>query len=501
MDTLSPQAVARALRETLAGAERGSDPNPINPSADGRILWLDPDLAAPQRVAAASVRGRVSAEICIVGGGFLGLWTALRILELRPDSDVAVVEAGTCGIGASGRNAGFAMTLWSKAPTLVKRVGEAEAARIAAASEDTVRELESFCRNEGIACDWGMPGWLWTASAPGQAGGWRSTIETCEKLGAKPFVELTVEETRERMRNASLYGSAYEAVCGVVDPGRLIDGMRTAALSRGVRIYENSPVIDVDRASQAVTCLEGTVSCRQTVLATNAWLAKLPELRRVIVPVSADLIATAPLGGVARELWPGEEAYSNSRTIIDYGRPTPDGRIILGRGGAEIAYAARLNPGFHRIGNRANVLRTEMNSLLPELENPEVTHAWAGPIDRTMDGLPFVGRLPGSDVLVGGGFSGNGVGPTRLFSKILAPLALGIEDEWSTSAYVGIPDGRFPPEPVRYFGGRLVRRAVQARIEAIDSGRTWSPLVDLLANQAPGGMVKLADSKPEGEGS
>jgi glycine/D-amino acid oxidase-like deaminating enzyme len=494
---LSPQLLGKTLRETLAGQTRGADER-VDPAIDGRVLWLDQAVAAPPRVDAPPVSGDVSAEVCIVGGGMLGLWTALRILELRPTADVAVVEAGTCGIGASGRNAGFAMTLWSKAPSLIKRAGTTEAARLAQASEDSVREIEAFCAAEEIECDWRLPGWLWTASSPGQVGSWRSTFETCEELGAKPFVELSVEEERERLPGANVFGGAFEAVCGAVDPGRLTDGLRRVALARGVRLYENSPVTGIDRTTQKVTCEGGTVTARQTVVATNAWLARLPELRRVIVPVSADLIATAPRPDLIEQIWPGEEAYSNSRTIIDYGRPTPDGRIVFGRGGAEIAYAARIGEGFFRIGARAGQHHTTIASIFPALMEAEVTHAWAGPVDRTTDGLPVLGRLPGSTVLVGGGFSGNGIGPTRLIGKLLASAALGIEDEWSTSPYMGIPGDRFPPEPIRYLGGRLIRRAVRDRIEAIDQGKTWSPLTDLIANLAPGGMVKVDDDEDDG---
>lgn len=494
MDALSPQLLGRALRETLGGETRGGGEQ-VDPGIDGRILWLDPDVAAPNRVATDPLGGEQSADVCIVGGGFLGLWTALRILELRPGTDVAVVEAGTCGIGASGRNAGFAMTMWSKAPSLVARVGPAEAKRIATASEATVHEIAEFCEQEGVECDWRLPGWLWTASAPAQFGSWRTTLRTCEELGATPFVELSLDQEHERLPGSNVFGAAFEAVCGAVDPGRLVDGLRRAALERGVRLYENTPVLDVNRVDHRVTCPQGTISARQTVIATNAWLARLPELRRVIVPVSADLIATEPRPDLIHQAWPGEEAYSNSRTIIDYGRPTPDGRVVFGRGGAAIAYAARLNRDFHRIGSRAAEHHTTIASVIPALIDVEVTHAWAGPIDRTMDGLPVVGRLPGSEVLFGGGFSGNGVGPSKLIAKMLASSALGIEDEWSTSSYLGVPGERFPPEPIRYLGGRLIRRAVRIRIEAIDQGKTWSPMTDLLANMAPGGMVKSEASR------
>lgn len=127
---------------------------------------------------------------------------------------------------------------------------------------------------------------------------------------------------------------------------------------------------------------------------------------------------------------------------------------------------------------------------MPTLNDVAITHAWAGPIDRSFDGLPLLGRLPGSPVLFGGGFSGNGLVPTMLVSRSLAAQALGLADEWSASRLVGVPARRFPPEPIRFLGGHLVRAAVRSREEALDNGRRPGFTVGKLADQAPASLLK-----------
>lgn len=458
---------------------------------DGRVFWLDPAAGAPSPSPQPRLQGTHDAEVCIVGGGLLGLWTALKILELKPDADVCVVEADTCGFGASGRNAGFAMSLWSKSASLVGRADKDEAARIARASDESVDELERFCREEGIDCGFRMPGWLWSATAPAQVNSWTSTVAAAASLGGDPFVEVTKAEVRERLGTENVYGAIFEPHCATVDPGRLVLGLRDVALRRGVRIYEQSPVIDIDRDTQVVTCKTGSVRSRQLVLATNAWLAKLPELRRVILPVSADVIATEPMPDFFKSSWTGGEAVTNSSIIADFARPTVDDRVVIGRGAAAMAFAGRIGPRFFSNPPRTTEISTALSSLIPALDEAAVTHGWSGPVDRTFDGLPIVDRLPGSQVLFAGGFSGNGVAPTNLFGRMLASLALGIEDEWSTSSYIGTPSYRFPPEPVRYVGGALVRHAVRDQIATVDAGRPVSRLTRRLVGFYPSGLMKV----------
>src|SRR5207245_1279459 len=132
-----------------------------------------------------------------------------------------------------------------------------------------------------------------------------------------------------------------------------------------------------------------------------------------------------------------------------------------------------------------------LRRLDPSLGDVPAERSWLGPIDRSKNGLPFFGPLAGNNaILVGAGYSGNGVGPSFLGGRILASLALGIDDEWATSALVRRPGG-FPPEPIRYLGGKVVRSAVARKERAEDAGRRPRRLDLLLASLAPAALVPL----------
>jgi glycine/D-amino acid oxidase-like deaminating enzyme len=160
-----------------------------------RSLWLEEALAHDDAVE-ETLRERERADVCIVGGGYTGLWTAIRLKELESAADVVLVEADICGAGPSGRNGGFALSWWPKIETLVERVGEEEALRLARAAEAAVSELGDFCAREGIDAHFHRGGWLWTATSAAQLGGWNGAVQTAARLGAEPFRLVGAEELR-----------------------------------------------------------------------------------------------------------------------------------------------------------------------------------------------------------------------------------------------------------------------------------------------------------------
>jgi choline dehydrogenase-like flavoprotein len=139
-----------------------------------RSLWLQEALAAEEGVESVELTEPVRADVCVVGGGYTGLWTALRIAELEPGASIALVEADICGGGPSGRNGGFALSWWPKVETLIKRTGEEEAFRLVRASATAVDELGAFCERESVDARFRRGGWLWTATSPAQVVGGRS---------------------------------------------------------------------------------------------------------------------------------------------------------------------------------------------------------------------------------------------------------------------------------------------------------------------------------------
>jgi putative aminophosphonate oxidoreductase len=459
-----------------------------------RSLWLQEALAAEDGIVSEELSGDLRADVCVVGGGYTGLWTALRVLELEPGASVVLLEADICGGGPSGRNGGFALSWWPKVETLVKRVGEEEALRLVRASVAAVDELGSFCEREGIDAHYRRGGWLWTATSPAQVGAWEGAVEAASRAGEHPFELLSAEETQRRTGSPVHLGAAYEAGAATVQPALLARGLRRVAAARGVRIFEQTPMVELDREAGTVRTPSGSVTAGAVVLATGAWLAAVPELTRAVVAVSSDMVATAPMPERLDEAgWTGGESISNCRLMVHYYRTTSDGRIAFGQGGHRHVFGGRVDDGLFGATPEATrqALRRDLVRLVPYAQGVEVTHAWGGPIDRTADGAPIFGRLPGAvPIVYGAGYSGNGVAPSLTAGKILASSALGRDDEWSGCGLNRGVTGRFPPEPIRYLGGFVVRAAVKRKETREDVGRSVDPLTRRVAGLAPQGFFR-----------
>jgi putative aminophosphonate oxidoreductase len=457
-----------------------------------RSWWLHEALSADGSISPALDR-ELATDVCIVGGGFLGLWTALRIKELDPSREVTIVEADACGAGASGRNGGFAMTLWHHFLALERACGTAEAVRLARASTDAVEEIGAFCREHGIEASFRADGWLWTATNRAQLGAWEATVTAIERHGEHPFERLPVSEVAVRAGSDRHLAGVFEAGCASVQPALLARGLRRVAIDRGVQVFERSPMTALDRGEELVVRAEaGSMRARLVVIAMNAWATRLRELHDSIVTVSSDIVLTDPVPERLHAIGlRGGICISDSRLMVHYYHPTADGRMAFGKGGGSLGFGSRVDERFNGASPRANWVAGHMHSLYPELADVPVAASWTGPIDRTVDGLPFFGPIGRADLVCGLGFSGNGVGPTVLGGKVLASIALGREDEWSSCGLVRPAPRGLPPEPLRYLGGQIVRAAVAHKERLEDEGRAPSVVTRRVAALAPAGLVPV----------
>ena len=462
-----------------------------------RSLWLEQTYDPSDD--AASLNGSERADVCIVGGGYTGLWTAIRLKEQEPALDVTIVEADVCGSGASGRNAGFALTWWAKFGTLAGICGVEEALRLARASEAALGEIHAFCVRHSIDAHYRPDGWLWTATSRAQVGSWRDTMKQLRVAGVEPFVELTPAEVTRRAGSPLHLAGVFEPTAATIQPALLVRGLRRVALEQGVKIFEHSPMISLERSRPPVVQTRaGSVSAQRVVLAMNAWATTIRELRRGVAVVSSDIVATDPIPDRLGELGLHTGvAISDSRMLVNYLRTTLDGRIAFGRGGGGLGFGGKLGTRFDGPSPRAAAVEANFRALYPTLADVATPLNWTGPVDRSLTGLPFFGRLGGrDDIVYGVGYSGNGVGPSYLGGRILSSLALGLDDGWADNALARGPVGGFPPEPIRFIGGKVVRRAVVRKERADDADKQAGWLTRRLAGLAPTGLVPLDRSEP-----
>ena len=454
-----------------------------------RSLWLEE--IASELTPLPALKGNLSVDVAIVGGGFVGLWTALQLLEKDPACRIAIIEQDICGGGASGRNGGFVMSWWPKISSLSAQCGKDEAVRLARASAAAIGEIEAFCAAHGIDAHFRRAGWLWTATSDAQRGAWNDVLQTCQRLGEAVYMPLSNREIARRTGSPMHLEGVLEISNATVQPARLVRGLRRVALEKGIKIFENTPMIGLERGKPAVLQVpKGRIAAQSVVLANNAWAAAIPELRRTVLPVTSTIVATAPIPDRLESIgWTGGEAITDSQLMVDYYRTTRDGRIAFGKGTGMISYGSRVDASYDDNPQLSQDTEQDFRRTYPHLSDVPVTHAWCGPIDRTFDSLPVFGHLEGApNIVYGIGWSGNGVGPSRLGGRILASLALGLDDEWSHCGLVGRKPKLFPPEPFRYVGGLMVRSAVQRKEAAEADNRSPAWLDRALAGLAPAGL-------------
>lgn len=453
-------------------------------------LWLAE--IAGQGEAQPELTGDVRADVAIVGGGFVGLWTSIHLRLLDPSCDVVVVEKGRCGHGASGLNGGFVMSWWPKIASLRRICGDEDAAWLADQTTEAVRDLGPFLDTHGIDAEFVRAGWLWTATTPAHVGAWDSVVDAAEALGrGDVFARLPPEEVARRTGSAVHIAGIFEAMNGTIHPAKLGAGLAKVARGLGVRIYENTRVTAIERGRPArIAAARGSVTAERVVIAMNAWAAGVPELTSRFICVTSAAVATPPIPERLAEIgWTGGESITDSQTRVDYYRVTRSGRIVFGKGGGRLAFTGE--PGGTVFNDRAliDAALRDFRRVYPMLADVPIDRSWSGPIDRTYDSLPLIGRLPGAEHICHGvGWSGNGVNPSKIGGRMLAGLALGRRERWTENRLVNREARRFPPEPVRYLGGNIVLDAVARADSAQISGKRPSAIDRGLATLAPAGL-------------
>ncbi len=438
--------------------------------------WLE---EAGPFAAAPPLEEDTTADVVVVGGGYLGLWTAWQLKALEPACDVVVLEAGLSGHGPSGRNGGFVSTLWDDLPILRDRVGDERALDVARASERGVLGIGEWCEREGVDAWFRAAPTLYVATSEAQLGASADASEACAALGAPEEVRpISGDELRARC-DAGFLGGAILRTSATVHPARLALGLRGKALESGVRLHERTHVRRLGADAVAVTP-RGRVRASAAVLAVNSATAGFPGFRLAHAVASSHIVLTEPVPDVLEELgWTGGEPIADGRTLLHYLRTTRDGRIAFGWGGGRMGFASRRAARLEVDPNAARTARDDLLRFFPQLRGRRVTHAWGGPIDVSPTHLPIFGSR--GLIHHGFGFTGNGVGPAYLGGEILARLALDRRDELTRLALVDPDRKLMPPEPLRWAGGSLIRSALVRADRAEDAGGAADPATRFVA--------------------
>jgi glycine/D-amino acid oxidase-like deaminating enzyme len=412
----------------------------------------------------------VRADVCIVGGGYTGLWTALAVREHEPAARVVVLEAEHCGAGPSGRNGGFLHGYWASLADTRAVLGDEDAVALARAGERIIPAVRALPDDVWLR----EGGLLMVSTAPAQDRAVDAAVEAAAQLGSgEQAVALDPGQVAERVRSPVFRRGVFFPECATVQPARLVRALRRRALDSGVVLHEGTRSVGIDDGS--VKTPRGSVRADAVVVAVNAAATGWRPVRRRLTNFGSYVVLTEPVPALLEHLgWTGGEAIVDGRMFLHYFRTTNDGRVLMGSGSGPIGIGGRLDDRFANDAPTAARAERGLRRLLPGLAAARVERAWGGPIDVSADHIPFFGTVPGTRVHYGFGYSGHGVGPSWLGGQILASLAVGRDDEWTALPLATRRVPALPPEPLKRFGGGLVRAAIIACEEAEEENRRAS---------------------------
>jgi glycine/D-amino acid oxidase-like deaminating enzyme len=426
----------------------------------GLSLWQDG--AGPPRLALAGDR---RADVVVIGAGFTGLWTALALSERDPSLDVVVVEARTVGHGASGRNGGFVEASLTHGIHNGLAHFPDEMDELTRLGHDNFQGLAADVDRFGIDCDLHEVGVIDVATEPWQLEELTEAVAVYEQAGEK--VELLDRTGARAVVDSPTYlGGLHRPEGGAtVDPGRLARGLAAELDRRGVTIHEGSPVTGVaeDGAGVRVTTPAGAVRADRAVLATNAYSRRvLRRTARHFVPVHDYILVTAPLTEeqLARIGWQGRQGVADAGNQFHYYRLTPDDRILWGGYDAVYRFGSGVGPRDDHRRATYDLLARQFRETFPQLDDVPFERWWGGPIATTTRFTAVYGDALGGRVVYALGYTGLGVAATRFAGQVLRDRLLDPRSALLDLRATSTAPFPFPPEPLRWAGVTLTRRAL-----------------------------------------
>ncbi|HEX4830678.1 MAG TPA: FAD-dependent oxidoreductase [Trebonia sp.] len=417
-----------------------------------------------------SLPGPQEADVCIVGAGYTGLWTAYYLAGVRPDLRVVVLEAAFAGFGASGRNGGWVTAesvgsrdLYARGPS-----GPAGARALEAALRETVPEIGQVCAAESIGCDFAAGGRLSVATTPAQLARLRAGLEDARAWGdgADVVSFLPGPELAGRVRVAGALGALFWPHSARIQPAALVTGLAAAAERRGVVIYEATPVTEIlparpagdtagDRGGSAVArTVFGDVRARAVLRCTEGFTARLPGAHRVLLPMNSSMVVTEPLGDDAWQAigWDGMETLADEAHAYIYAQRTADGRIAIGGRGVPYRYGSAVDDRGETSPATVEALRAVIGRLFPAAASAPLDHAWSGVLGVPRDWCAAVNYNRAAGLGWAGGYSGHGVLAANLAGRTLADLVAGEKSALTSLPWVGHRSRAWEPEPARWTG-------------------------------------------------
>lgn len=437
-----------------------------------RSYWLGLDAYEP----GPPLHGEMDADVAIIGGGFTGLWAAYHLLKADPGLTVVVLEGSAVGYGASGRNGGFAMALVHRSlQALVDNLGHERAQAVHHAAEEAVHTLQRVCTEEKIDADLMPNGLLTVSNTPLQDEHIRREAKVAAELGIEGIRLLDRDEIQARVHSKTFRGALEEDAGVLVNPARLVRGLKEAVIRAGGRVFEQTAMEELSQSGDEVIVRTpgGSVRARRAILAANAYSGSFPGLRDRVMPFYSYILLSEPLTDEqwGRVGWKGREGMEDRRTFLHYFRPTIDGRIMWA--GRDAPYRPDgPDPKYDRDDRVFQRLEKTFAWTFPQLSDLKFEYRWGGPVGVTSTFLPAAGWLKGNRIAYAFGYNGHGVAITCLLGKCLRDLILERDTDLTRLALVGRKPPSLGPRLVR---DPIVRAQSDFQLRQDDAGRELKP--------------------------
>ncbi|MFI9123276.1 NAD(P)/FAD-dependent oxidoreductase [Streptomyces bikiniensis] len=455
----------------------------------GISFWYAQEGASAPR---EPLPGDTAADVCIVGGGYTGLWTAYYLKKAVPFLNITVLEAKFCGYGASGRNGGWLYNGIAGRDRYAKLHGHEAAVRLQQAMNATVAEVVDVCEREKIDADVHRGGVLEVALSPAQLTRLKDfhTVEIA--FGETDRVLYGARETAGRVRVTGAVGSSWTPHGARLHPVKLVKGLAAAVEALGVTIHESTPVTEI-RPKHAVTPY-GTVRAPYVLRCTEGFTASLAGQRRTWLPMNSSMIATEPLTDAQWESigWEGRETLGDMAHAYMYAQRTADGRIALGGRGVPYRFGSKTDNDGRTQARTVEALREILVRFFPQLAGVRIDHAWSGVLGVPRDWCATVTLDRSTGLGWAGGYVGSGVATANLAARTLRDLiqqdsGQSGPTDLTTLPWVDHKVRKWEPEPLRWLGVQTMYAAFRGadRREALGhSART--DRVAVLANRLSG---------------
>ncbi len=400
-----------------------------------------------------------SCDLCVVGGGYTGLWTAIIAKERDPSRDVVLIDAHECGSAASGRNGGFmdaslthgignAMARWPDEIEILEELGRRN-----------LNEIEAAIRKYEIDCDYERTGVIEVANKfhpPTYLDEVREEYELLSRLGHNA-VWLDAEAMQAEVHSPIYAGGLWtKDNCALVDPARLVWGLKAAAERLGVRIYEDTKATELKRDGIGVmiTTPLGAIRAGKVALGTNAFKPLLKRLSSFIAPVYDYCMVTEPLNEeqMASIGWANRQGLCDLANQFHYYRLTEDNRILWGGYDAIYYWGGKVSSELESRPETWAKLSQHFFETVPQLEDVLFTHMWGGVIDTSSRFTVFWGRAMNGRVAYALGYTGLGVAAARFGASVMLDQLDGRRSVATQTQFVRSRPLPFPPEPFRFVG-------------------------------------------------